>query len=146
MATQRASDLATNALEQLIYARCSAETGVRSVLRIASLCGHSWWQSWALLQLFEGGADDLTSSYGRELERRGYQTDSVFADVVAMRSLGGTRVARHSVGELERLVCKGDNQQYRYILSRITNRVQIYLMAVEAEKEPPSPPSEIEMG
>ena len=46
-----ARGIAAYALGMLTHRDSSVEAGVRSVLRIANLRDHAWWQVWAQLQL-----------------------------------------------------------------------------------------------
>jgi hypothetical protein len=153
--SEEARNIAAFSLGQLLQKDSSVESGLRAMLRIATMRGHLWWQAWAFMQLtnfYEPDAMDgvhlLIESAFPDAERRSGLLESAMASVRETRIVGASDPPKYylaDVGDLERdlpifearLLRKitversAQRDMRRTILNRIKNRVQIYLMAIE---------------
>ena len=150
-----ARHIAVYSLGQLLQKDSSVEAGVRAVLRIATMLRHSWWQTWAFIQLTDfyepdamDAADRLVEAAFPEADRRRDLLESAMANVRATRRVELSEPPEYylaDISDLERdlpifearLMKKISVERFRQrdtrraILNRVKNRVQIYLMAIE---------------
>jgi hypothetical protein len=153
--------LAGYLLGQLLQRNSSVEVGVRGVLRIANLMHHTAWVAWASLQLVdmadESGIDEARvavehafpdlSHQERILQQAKEAYDSTRAGV------GDAPAYQADIGDVETdaaifeadLMREISDQRFRQlasrhrILNKVRNKVQSYLMMIEAGEEPVLP-------
>jgi hypothetical protein len=147
--------IAAFGLGQLLQKDSSVESGVRTVLRIATIRGHLWWQAWAFIQLTDFYEPDAMDNVSHRIEsafpdgeRRSDLLDSAMKAVRRTRQVDSSNPPKYylaDIADLERdlpifearLLQKisvnrfAQRDMRRTILNRVKNSVQAYLMAIE---------------